>query len=283
VQDITGKKPETEEVPFVNTVRKIHQRSLLLVALALIVAPSYAHSWEDCEGWEEDSDWGSKGRFCEIRQLSLPATGSVAVDAGHNGGIKVRGADQSSIDLEARIQVWGRSEEKARALAEEIEILTDNNRIKAQAPSHDDWSVSFRLRVPHRTDLDLTAHNGGISIEEIEGELRAETHNGGLSLAALAGDVRAETTNGGVKVALSGDHWQGDGLEVETRNGGVKMSIPEGYSAELETGTVNGRVEIDFPVTVQGHLGRNIETTLGSGGAPIRVKTRNGGVRITSD
>lgn len=265
-----------------NTVHKIHQPLLLLVALSLVVAPSFAHSWQDCDGWETDRDWGSKGRYCEIRELSLSATGSVAVDAGHNGGIKVRGADQSSIDLEARIQVWGRSEEKARALAQEIEILTDDNRVKAHAPADDDWSVSFRLRVPHRTDLDLVAHNGGISIEEVAGELRAETHNGGLSLAALAGDVRAETTNGGVKVSLSGDRWEGDGMEVETRNGGVKMSIPEGYSAELETGTVNGPLEIDFPVTVQGHLGRSIETTLGSGGAPIRVKTRNGGVRISS-
>ena len=100
-------------------------------------------------------------------------------------------------------------------------------------------------------------------------------------MTALAGDVQAETTNGGVHVELAGDSWEGEGLDVETRNGGVKLSIPEGYSAELETGTVNGRVNIDFPVTVQGQIGRSIETTLGSGGAPIRVKTRNGGVTIS--
>lgn len=265
-----------------NSVRKIYTPGFLLAILAIVAVPSLAHSWEDCDGWEEDGDWGSKGRFCEVRQLTLPATGSVAVDAGHNGGIRVRGDNRSDIDLEARIQVWGRSEEKARNLAEQIEIRTDGSRISADAPSDDDWSVSFRLQVPHQTDLDLAAHNGGISVEEVEGELRAETHNGGLSLAALAGDVRAETTNGGVRVELAGDHWDGSGMDVETRNGGVKVSIPEGYSAELETGTVNGRIEIDFPVTVQGQLGRSIETTLGSGGAPIRVKTRNGGVTISS-
>jgi DUF4097 and DUF4098 domain-containing protein YvlB len=80
---------------------------------------------------------------------------------------------------------------------------------------------------------------------------------------------------------LTGDSWEGRGLDVETRNGGVKVSIPEDYSAELETGTVNGRVNIDFPVTVRGQIGRNIETKLGTGGAPIRVKTKNGGVTIS--
>lgn len=253
----------------------------LAVATLLAVVPVTAHQWDDCEGWEEDSDWGSKGRYCEIREMSLPATGSVAVDAGRNGGIKVWGAQQSQIELEVRIQVWGRSEEKARSMAEQVEIRTDGNRIRAEAPSDDDWSVSYRLRIPHQTDLDLEAHNGGISIEEVTGQLRATTHNGGLSLAALAGDVQAETTNGGVHVELTGDHWAGRGMDVETRNGGVKVSIPEGYSAELETGTVNGRINIDFPVTVQGQLGRNVETKLGEGGAPVRVITRNGGVTIS--
>lgn len=265
-----------------NTFHKIRLPLLMLAVMALTVVAGGANSWEECDGWENRSDWGSKGRFCEIRHLTLPATGSVTVDAGHNGGIRVQGSTQNEIDLEVRIQAWDRSEDRAREMAQQVEIRTDNNRITADGPSDDDWSVSFRLQVPHQTDLDLTAHNGGISVEEVEGELRAETHNGGLSLAALAGDVHAETTNGGVRVELTGSQWEGSGMEVETRNGGVKLSVPEDYSAELETGTVNGRVQIDFPVTVQGQLGRNIETTLGEGGAPIRVKTRNGSVTITS-
>ncbi len=251
-----------------------------IVVLAALATPGFAHDWQDCNGWEEDSDWGSKGRFCEIRQMNLAATGSVSIDAGQNGGISVRGAERGDIDLEVRVQVWARSEEKAVKLAREIEILTDGNRIRAQGPD-DGWATSYRLQVPRQTDLSLEAHNGGISVEEVMGQLRAETHNGGLSLAALAGDVRAETTNGGVSVELTGDTWEGSGMDVETRNGGIKVSIPQGYSAELETGTVNGRVNIDFPVTVQGQLGRSIETTLGDGGPTVRVKTKNGGVKIT--
>jgi hypothetical protein len=261
--------------------RKLRTLGLLMAALAVIGTPSFADRWDDCDGWEEDHGWGSKGRYCEIREISLPATGSVAVDAGHNGGIRVWGADQGDIDLEARIQVWNRSEDKAKEIAGKIEIATGGNRIAANGPSDDGWGVSYRLRVPRQTDLDLEAHNGGISITEVSGQLRAETHNGGLTLSALGGDVQAETTNGGVEIELTGDFWEGRGLDVETRNGGVQVSIPEGYSAELETGTVNGRVSIDFPVTVQGQIGRTLETTLGSGGAPIRVKTKNGGVQIS--
>ncbi len=73
----------------------------------------------------------------------------------------------------------------------------------------------------------------------------------------------------------------GAGLDVKTSNGGVRLAIPAGYNACLETGTVNGSLNIDFPVTVQGRIGRTFSTDLGSGGPTLRVKTSNGGVKIT--
>ena len=58
------------------------------------------------------------------------------------------------------------------------------------------------------------------------------------------------------------------------------MNVPDNYNAHLETGTTNGRVSIDFPVTVQGSFHKQLNTTLGAGGARIRAITTNGGVTI---
>jgi hypothetical protein len=58
------------------------------------------------------------------------------------------------------------------------------------------------------------------------------------------------------------------------------LRVSRGYSAHLETGTVNGGVDIDFPVMVQGKIGRRITTDLGKGGPTIRVITTNGGVDV---
>ncbi len=58
------------------------------------------------------------------------------------------------------------------------------------------------------------------------------------------------------------------------------LELSEHYSADLVARTVNGGFEIDLPVQVQGKIGRKLETRLGSGGAPIRVVTTNGGVSI---
>ncbi len=52
------------------------------------------------------------------------------------------------------------------------------------------------------------------------------------------------------------------------------------YSAHLETGTVNGHISVEFPVTVHGEINRQLSIDLGSGGPLIRAVTTNGGVSI---
>jgi len=61
----------------------------------------------------------------------------------------------------------------------------------------------------------------------------------------------------------------------------VRLSVPAQYNAHLDAGTTNGSVRIDFPLTVQGTIGKSFSTDLGSGGATLRVRTSNGGVKIT--
>jgi DUF4097 and DUF4098 domain-containing protein YvlB len=128
--------------------------------------------------------------------------------------------------------------------------------------------------------LALTASNGGISVDGINARMNMETVNGGLKVFDVDGDVRGSTVNGGITAELSGDRWRGSGLDLRTSNGGVHLYIPSNYSALLETGTVNGGMDVGFPMTVQGQLGRTLTTQLGNGGAMIRAVTTNGGVSI---
>jgi DUF4097 and DUF4098 domain-containing protein YvlB len=147
-----------------------------------------------------------------------------------------------------------------------------------------EWSVSYRIIVPPRYDLTLTAHNGPVSVDGVAGRIRLEAVNGPISLDGLGGDVHARATNGPLDVTLSGTKWDGTGLDAETENGPVELSIPSQYAAHLETSTVNGPMEVDFPVTVQGRVdSRRLAIDLGGGGPPIRVVTTNGPLVVKRD
>ncbi|HZL95601.1 MAG TPA: DUF4097 family beta strand repeat-containing protein, partial [Vicinamibacterales bacterium] len=233
-----------------------------------------------------DNNWGDRDneRFCEVRESTMPA-GPLNVDAGNNGGISIEGWDRNEIRIRAVVQASAPSASEARALAGQVQVQSGGGRVYATGPDstrREWWSVSYRINVPSKNDLDLRASNGGITILGVSGNMRFDTTNGGVKLQDVGGRVNGTTRNGGLNVTLSGNRWEGEGLDVETSNGGVTVTIPDGYNAELETRTVNGGLRIDFPITVQGELTsrRGLSTTLGSGGPLIRARTTNGGVNI---
>jgi hypothetical protein len=259
---------------------------LLVLSLAphLAPVPAVAADWKIVDDDEWCRDGWRDARYCEVRETTLDAGRSViGVDGGDNGGITVQGWDKDHILLRAKVRVWDRSSKDAEEFASKIEIETDRT-IRADGPDRfwrkGGWSVSFELMVPHESNLDLQTTNGGITIEEVSGDIEFGATNGGINLAGVGGDVHGRTTNGGISVEFDGDSWKGRGLDVKTTNGGIKLYVPEDYSARLETGTVNGSIHLDFPMTVQGTIGKSLKTELGDGGATVRVRTTNGGVNI---
>lgn len=258
--------------------------AMLVAALCLMSILAWAQGSSQERGLTCNDHWNDRPSHCEIREQTLPATGSaINVDGGQNGGVSVKGWDRGEILVRARVQAQANSEAEARDLASQIRIETGGARIHAEGLSSRDernWSVSYEVFVPRQSDLSLKSHNGGISISEVRGRIEFDAHNGGVSLNQLGGSVRGQTTNGGLSVNLSGDRWNGEGLDVKTTNGGVNVVMPENYSAHLETSTVNGGLNLGFPVTVQGRITKDLSVDLGSGGATLRVVTTNSGVSI---
>lgn len=239
---------------------------------------------EDTHRWNEN-----RARVCETRTVTLAAR-DLTLDASINGGVKVTSWDRDEIEIVARIEAGAPTQAVAQQLVDATRIETSGT-VRAVSPDPEDWpekasvSTSFEVRVPRRTNLDLTALNGGISVKDVQGEIRAQTVNGGIAINNAAGDVRARTTNGGVSVGLAGDAWDGQGLDVETTNGGISISLPENYSADLTASTQMGRISADGLTTRGQHQrgqwnGETIEGVIGQGGAPIRAVTVNGGVSI---
>jgi DUF4097 and DUF4098 domain-containing protein YvlB len=230
-----------------------------------------------------DRNNDDRATHCEVREDTIGGANPLDIDAGRNGGIRVRGWDRGDVLVRSRIQASANTDAEARRLVAGVRVDTGGGRVRADGPDttrDENWNVSFEINVPRTAMLTLNTNNGGISIDDFRGSAKFRATNGGLTLYNVGGDIRGETTNGGVTVDLSGDHWDGAGLDVETLNGGIRMTLPKGFSAQLEAGTTHGRVSVDFPITVTGTIGRRLDTTLGSGGPRLRAVTTNGGVTI---
>ena len=266
-------------------------RSVLIVALVTVTGVAVMAQKEKSKdkdrsltcnenSWYNDRLVGN----CEIREQTLALSGgTIAIDGKQNGGVNVKGWDQNQVLVRARVQAGAPTAGEAEALGRQIRIETSGAKIFANGPENRKdyhWSVSYEVFVPRRADLSIETQNGGIAIADVNGRIDFTALNGGVVLKRVGGAVHGSTTNGGLVIELTGDRWDGESLDVSTTNGGVIMSVPENYSAQLQTGTVNGSVSVDFPVTVQGRLNKQIALNLGSGGAMVKAMTTNGGVHL---
>lgn len=262
----------------------------VLLSFALVAAPLWsAEAQKDDSRWLRDCERGAdrdeRERFCEVRHAGFRSTGSVEINPGAMGGIAVEGWDRDSVDVSVRIQTGARTTADAKAIATEVEVSAASGKITIDGPStsrREYWSANLVVRVPRKTNVEATATNGPIGLSEVTGTIRIRTTNGPVDLSGVGGDVRARLQNGPLTVSLTGNQWEGAGLDAESVNGPVTLSIPENYNAELETGTVNGPMSSSRPLTVtfQGRMKSRIQTKLGKGGAPVRVVTTNGPITI---
>jgi hypothetical protein len=269
------------------STRRLLVAAALGAALPLPLAAQRAMT-SDAE-WLDNcrNNWGDdRGRACEVRDVPVRLSGrAIEIDGRQNGSIRVQGWDGDAVKVTARLQANAESDADAQALLKDIRITSDGRRVSAEGPSgrgyRSGWSASYVVMVPRRFDLSLDAYNGSLGVDGVTGTLDLSTHNGSVTLADVGGDVHARTQNGSLNVQLAGKSWDGAGLDAVTQNGSVRLAVPESYVATLETGTVNGRINTDIPITVQGRISRQLSVPLNGGGKTIRAMTTNGSVNIS--
>lgn len=258
----------------------------LLGFAALLAAPAAAaqHTADEllerCRSEQHRSDLE---RHCEVRESRLPA-GSLRLDAAPAGGVSIRSHAGSGVVVRAVVHAHAEDAGRARELARQVRIHTDGT-VRATGPDatgNEGWHVSYDVLVPARTDLEVEATNGPLSVTGVDGVLRLRTRNGPVRLDGVSGDVHASAQNGPVNVTLAGDRWRGRGLVAETVNGPVTVRMPASYAARVQGSTRHGPIVTDLPVSGSGRGGgtRTIDTEVNGGGPTLRFTTVNGPLTI---
>jgi len=272
---------------------------LVFLTIALVATAAAAQSVRvqqaahpaDADPWCE-SDWDSDRyvRVCEVLEIAAPA-GPLDLDGHLNGSVDVTQWDRPDVLVRARIEAAAGDQARAQQLLRRVSVDVVDGVIRSHTPDtarrDGEWTaVSFEVFTPRRTDLTVGVTNGPLTLDGLEGSIRARATNGPVTVRGLGGDVRVRSQNGPVRVTLAGRDWAGAGLDVEARNGPVSLSVPAGYSARLDAATDIARIDTGG-VNVGGgrrqtgrHVGDAITATLGNGGAMLRVRATNGPVAL---
>jgi len=189
----------------------------------------------------------------------------LTITAEHNGGIQVTTWDKPEIGLKLCKEVAADDENEGRRVLAETHLEINGPKVSVHSPDKDDGDYDkdyeseshhslgtvLLVKAPRNANLNLSVHNGGVSLTSFtgtaeahaenggisfrrsSGKLTAEAENGGISIKDCGGDVSAKVENGGLSIALP-EHWEGKGLEAHARNGGLVVSVPKTFSGGLE-------------------------------------------------
>lgn len=275
-------------------------RSLILTAL--LIPAAFAQGQLEC----------SQIRYCEMREETVSSTGRLEINDLRNGSIRVHGSNRRDVVVRMRVEADANSEAEAKDLLGRVRTAVTPGRVSVDGPEETGpfawmrglaWSVSVEVLVPRGTELVLDTRNGAIHADGIDKNVRASTRNGSIRLQDVTGNVefdsrngsvhllrahgsvRGESRNGEIEVDLAGNTFEGRSLDVETRNGSVTIGVPRAFNAAVTTETLHGALHSDFLMTVSGWIGRRTKEerkqfNIGSGGSPITISTRNGGIRL---
>jgi hypothetical protein len=148
-----------------------------------------------------------------------------------------------------------------------LTVEEDNNVVTVEIESMR-RAVDVVLKVPYATSLKLDGTNlneTGIMVENVSGEIEAESANGRITLKNISGSVVASTTNGDIEVTLAKAN-PDKPMSFVTFNGDVDVTLPADVKANLKIKSNMGEIYSDFEVNLKSVPVKTAESTQKEGG-----------------
>jgi hypothetical protein len=183
-------------------------------------------------------DWDG-ARYEKEVELSAPlAAGSSFAAETRDGSIKIQGMETNDCQVLAKIVAHARTEERARELAEQVEVRLEpagaGLKVVTEGPRTmgSTWySVSLEVKVPVQTNLNLGTNDGAVRISSVTGDVDARTSDGRIETEALKGSIRLRTSDG----SINGTHLEAGTLDLRTNDGSIKISDASAQTCTAKT------------------------------------------------
>jgi Putative adhesin len=199
-----------------------------------------------------------------------------------NGPVDVQGWDRNEVEIHA-VKTAKQQEGDLERVSIEVDARPDSVAVATRYPQNEgvEVAVEYTIHVPHHVRVEhVGTVNGTLRISGLDNVEDLHTVNGDIEVFETGGNVRAHTTNGNVHLELA-HALEKAGAAAETTNGSLVVAVPSDLQAEIEAKCMNGNFYSELPMTMEStERPREIHGKLGHGGAPIHLRTVNGGIRL---
>ncbi len=233
--------------------------------------------------------------------LPLTSKGTFRLD-NVNGDVTITTWKEDEVEIKAVKKTRKAAENLAKVKIEVVEG-PDSVSVETVYPKRNNTgvSVTYDIKVPEGVTLETVSTvngdvfatgpfgrvsgstvNGKVRVENSAGDLRLSTTNGSVEARNVKGKIDADTTNGSIRLELAD---LADNINAETVNGSITLALGaiKELNAVLEAETVNGGIDVDFPISFQNlqKSKHSLKGQIGQGGPRASLETVNGSIHLT--
>ena len=228
-----------------------------------------------------------RGRATQQWSRSYPLAPAGRFEITSSGGpVDIVGGAPGNVQVEATMTATATTDARAGELLKAARIeetVTPDRIVIVGQPVRRGGNVEmgFRITVPPDTHIVTTLNNDKLTVDGLDGHVKAMVVNGEIELGRHRGTVDAAAVNGRISVKMA----QVTGrVRVESTNGQVSIEVPRDTRATLNARSVNGGITVTGLNTQEadtlGRRIRNLESRLNGGGPEIDVRVTNGRINI---
>jgi len=218
------------------------------------------------------------------RTIGLDSGGALRLKS-FSGRVSITAADRAEVAIDAL-------RHGSRSTLDDIKLDIDKNgntvNIDANRRQSGTWwwrhrdvvETDFDIKVPRRTDLDVTVFSAPVNVHGVEGSHTVRTFSSRVVLDDVTGPVRAHSFSG--RIEIRERSWSGDqSIDVDTFSGDIDLRLPDAARGTVTFNSFSGRLDSDLPLVLRTSSRRHLQAELGGGGdGTLRFKTFSGSVRI---
>ena len=116
---------------------------------------------------------------------------------------------------------------------------------------------------------------------DLDGKLDAHSGDGHITVAGRFDALKVRTSDGHVDARLQPGSKMASPWTIETGDGGIDLRVPDGFQADLDASSGDGRITLDIPLTVAGTVSHSkVRGQLNGGGPALILHTGDGSIRI---
>lgn len=212
----------------------MYSRRLLILGLPFLLCLT------GCD-MDEVGSWGSSDRYKQDFHYNFKIKPGGRLEVSNlNGGVEIIAWEKDEVEVNG--VMYASTEAKLREMKIETDSQPESLRLKTVRPEGMgcNCGAKYVIRVPKKIWLsNIVSSNGGLKVEDVDGEARLETSNGSVKLYRHTGKVNVKTSNASIEaLSLVGD------FSGRTSNGSIKVDGLKGaFEADTSNASIVARID----------------------------------------